>query len=93
MRVDKEFVLREIAGDYIIIPTGKTVLEFNGLVTVNEVGVSLWKMLQNEVTFDDLVNGILEEYDVEEAVVREDIREFLDDYDAFIHVDKYYSFL
>ena len=26
MRVDKEFVLREIAGDYIIIPTGKTVL-------------------------------------------------------------------
>jgi hypothetical protein len=78
VRVDKEFVLREIAGDYIIIPTGKTVLEFNGLVTVNEVGVSLWKMLQNEVTFDDLVNGILEEYDVEEAVAREDIREFLD---------------
>jgi len=35
MRVDKEFVLREIAGDYIIIPTGKTVLEFNGLITVN----------------------------------------------------------
>lgn len=78
MRVEKEFVLREIAGDYIIIPTGKTVLEFNGLVTVNEVGVSLWKMLQEEVTFDELVNGILEEYDVDEAVAREDIREFLD---------------
>lgn len=78
MRVEKEFVLREIAGDYIIIPTGKTVLEFNGLVTVNEVGVSLWKMLQEEVTFEELVAGILEEYDVEEAVAAEDIREFLD---------------
>lgn len=78
MRVEKEFVLREIAGDYIIIPTGKTVLEFNGLVTVNEVGVSLWKMLQQEVTFEELVAGILEEYDVEEDVAREDIREFLD---------------
>lgn len=78
MRVEKEFVLREIAGDYIIIPTGKTVLEFNGLVTVNEVGVSLWKMLQEEVTFEELVKGILEEYDVDEAVAREDIREFLD---------------
>lgn len=78
MRVEKEFVLREIAGDYIIIPTGKTVLEFNGLVTVNEVGVSLWKMLQNEVTFEDLVNGILEEYDVDEETAREDIRDFLD---------------
>ena len=78
MRVDKEFVLREIAGDYIIIPTGKTVLEFNGLITVNEVGVSLWNMLQNEVTLEELVQGILDEYDVEEEVAREDIQEFRD---------------
>ena len=78
MRINKEFVLREIAGDYVIIPTGQTVLEFNGLITVNEVGVSLWKMLQNEVTEDDLVAGILSEYEVDEAVAREDIREFLD---------------
>ena len=78
MRIAKEFVLREIAGDYIIIPTGKTVLDFNGLITLNEVGVSLWKMLQNEVTFDELVQGVLDEYDVEPAVAREDIQEFLD---------------
>lgn len=78
MKVDKEFVLREIAGDYIIIPTGKTILEFNGLLTVNEVGVSLWNMLQNEVTFEELVQGILSEYDVEEEVAKEDIQEFLD---------------
>ena len=78
MRIKKEFVLREIAGDYVIIPTGKTVLEFNGLITVNEVGVSIWKMLQEEVTFDQIVQNILEEYDVEESVAREDIREFLD---------------
>ncbi|MDD7390320.1 MAG: PqqD family protein [Lachnospiraceae bacterium] len=78
MRIEKEFVLREIAGDYIIIPTGKTVLEFNGLITVNEVGVSLWKMLQQDVSMEDLVKGILDEYDVEESVAREDIQEFLD---------------
>lgn len=77
MRITKEFVLREIAGDYIIIPTGKTVFDFNGLITLNEVGVSLWKMLQNEVTFDDLLQGVLDEYDVEPAVAREDIQEFL----------------
>lgn len=78
MRIEKEFVLREIAGDYIIIPTGSTVLEFNGLITVNEVGVTLWKMLQEEVTLEQLVQGVLAEYDVEEEVAREDIQEFLD---------------
>ena len=78
MKITREYILREIAGDYIIIPTGKTVVDFNGLITLNEVGVSLWKMLQNEVTFDDLLQGILDEYDVEPAVAREDIQEFLD---------------
>ena len=74
MKVQKEFVLREIAGDYVIIPTGKTVLTFNGLITVNEVGADLWKML----SFDDLLEGILNIYDVEEETAREDIEEFLD---------------
>lgn len=78
MKIDKKFVLREIAGEYIIIPTGKTALDFNGLITVNEVGVSLWKMLQNDITFEGLVEGILDEYEVEEEVAREDIQEFLD---------------
>lgn len=78
MRVQKEFVLREIAGDYVIIPTGKTVLAFNGLITVNEVGADLWKMLQSDVTFEELLRGILEVYEVDEETAREDIREFLE---------------
>ena len=78
MKIRKEFVLREIAGDYVIIPTGKTTLTSNGLITVNEVGAALWKMLQSEKSLDDLVQGILDEYDVEESVAREDIQEFLD---------------
>ena len=78
MKINKEYVLREIAGDYIIIPVGKTVLEFNGLITVNEVGVFLWNMLQKEVSMDDLVKAVLSEYEVEEAVARADIQEFLD---------------
>ena len=77
MKINKEFVLREIVGDYIIIPTGRTVLEFNGLITVNEVGVTIWNMLQEEVTMDELVQGVLAEYDVEEVVARKDIQEFL----------------
>lgn len=78
MQIKKDFVLREIAGEYIIIPTGSTALEFNGLITVNEVGVLLWKMLQEEVTLEQLVQGVMAEYEVEEEVVTEDIQEFLD---------------
>ena len=78
MKIQKEFVLREIAGDYVIIPTGKTTLTFNGLITVNEVRAALCKMLQSDKSLHDLIQGILDEYDVEESVAREDIQEFLE---------------
>lgn len=82
MKIEKGFVLREIAGDYIIIPTGKNALKFNGLITVNEVGVDLWNMLQEDVTQEQLVQGILDTYEVEENVARDDIQEFLDKLDS-----------
>lgn len=78
MKVDSEFILREIAGDYVIIPTGKTVLSFNGLISVNEIGAFLWQQLQEEVTLEDLVAAVLNEYDVDEETAREDIEDFLD---------------
>ena len=49
MKIDRNFVLREIAGEYIIIPTGKTALEFNGLITVNEIGMELWRLIELDV--------------------------------------------
>ena len=78
MKITKEFVLRDIAGEHILIPIGATALELNGLITVNEVGVTIWKLLQNEVTFDEIVAAVLEEYEVEEETARADVREFLD---------------
>ena len=78
MRIDKEFVLREIAGDYVIIPTGKTILSFNGLISVNDIGAFLWEKLQQDVTLDDLVDAVLKEYEIDETTARADIQEYLD---------------
>ncbi|MEE1196678.1 MAG: PqqD family protein [Lachnospiraceae bacterium] len=77
MKIEKEFILREIAGDYVIVPTGKTALEFNGLITVNELGAFIWKKLQQDVTEDELIQDILEEYEVDEETARHDVEEFL----------------
>lgn len=77
MKIDKEFVLREIAGDYILVPVGETALHFNGLITVNEVGAFLWEQLRQETTRSQLIERILEEYEVDEATVSGDVDEFL----------------
>lgn len=36
MKIAKEFILREIAGECVLIPTGTTTQEFNGLITLSE---------------------------------------------------------
>mgnify|MGYP002802113041 CR=1 FL=1 len=78
MKIEKEFILREIAGDYVIVPTGKTALEFNGLITVNELGAFIWEKLQQETSEEELVDSVLEEYEASEETVRNDVKEFLE---------------
>lgn len=78
MKVEKSFVLREIAGEYIIVPTGNTALEFNGLISVNEVGKFLWDLLQCEVTEEEMVRKTLEEYEIDRETVEQDVGEFLE---------------
>ena len=78
MKIDDTFVLRQIAGDYVILPTGKTTLNFNGMITVNEQGAFLRKLLQQETTTDALVAAILEEYETDEATARADVEDFLE---------------
>lgn len=77
MKVSKDYILREVEDDFVIMPTGRATQKFKGLITVNEVGASVWKMLQHDVSMENLVQGILDEYEVEAEIAREDIAEFL----------------
>lgn len=77
MKIGKEFILREIAGDYILVPVGNTALEFNGLITVNEIGAFLWERLKKETTIDELTAAVLDEYEVDAETARRDVEEFV----------------
>lgn len=77
MRIKKKFVLREIAGEYVLVPVGEAARALNGIVTVNELGAFLWNLLQEEQTEQTLLNAVLDAYAVEEERARQDIRGFL----------------
>lgn len=78
MKISKEFMLREIAGEYIVVPTGKAVFQFMGLITLNDVGAFLWKALQKEnCTSRELTELVCQEYEVTEDSAWRDVREFL----------------
>lgn len=77
MKIKREFVLREIAGDILLVPTGKTALDLNGMLTMNAVGADIWKMLPEVKDEDEIVTRILAEYEAEPEQVKRDVAEFL----------------
>lgn len=77
MKVKAEVVLREIAGDYVLVPTGETVIDHNGLFCMTEVGARIWELVPECDTEDEIVSKLLEEYDVDEATLRNDVSDFI----------------
>ena len=78
MHIKDQFLLREIAGEYVIIPTGDTFLRFNGMMAMNEVGVFMWNCLQKDHTEESLLQAVLDEYDVDEETAIADVKLFVD---------------
>ena len=78
LKLDKEYVLRQIGDDYVIVPVGKVALGFNGMITVNETGAFLWEQLVKGTSKEGLLQTLLETYEVIQEEAERDIDEFLD---------------
>ena len=77
MRIKEGYLLREVAASYVVVPTGKATLDFTGVITLNETGAFLWKLLADGKTGQELPGALLEEYDTTEAKAKADIDIFL----------------
>lgn len=79
MKLKDGLILREVAGQYVIVPTSKRVKEVTSIVYISSSGAFLWDyMKDHEFEREDLVKLILEEYTgVTEEQAGKDIDKFL----------------
>lgn len=78
MKIKKELIKREIAGDTILVPVGKTVYDSNGLFVLNEFAAFIWDILPDSETEEEIVEKILEEYEASAEEVAKDTAEFIE---------------
>ena len=52
MKRNTDFMLRDIAGEVILVPTGAATQQFNGMITLNEVAAFIWKNLDETARTD-----------------------------------------
>lgn len=77
MKIKKELIMRDIAGDIILVPVGKSVLEHNGLFVLNEISGEIWKLLTEGKEPGQIVSALAEAYDAPLETIRADVEEFL----------------
>lgn len=77
MTIKGSFILREVAGSHVVVPVGASVVDFNGMITLNETGAFLWGLLSQGAEAEGLVRRLTEEYDVTPEQARRDVDAFL----------------
>lgn len=78
LKIKDSFLLKDVAGKVIVVPTGKATLDFNAIITLNETGAFLFKKMQErDMTEAELVDALLAEYDVPREIAEADVANFV----------------
>jgi hypothetical protein len=71
------FVTRQMGSEMVMVPLTDKVADMTSVLTLNEVGADILKILESPKTFDDLVQELMQIYDVETEQLIEDVRDFI----------------
>ena len=78
MKIKENLALRQVAGTWVVLPLASKVLDFDGMLTLNETGCMLWKLLEGGSALEDMAIALTNEYDVSHEQALADVREFLE---------------
>jgi hypothetical protein len=78
MRANPDFILRQVAGRYLLAPVGSAADNFSGMITINETGKFLWEKLYQEQTVDSLAQILVDTYGIDIKRAKKDVVKFLD---------------
>lgn len=76
-RINRDFQIRRIAGENILIATGEAARTFHGLVSFNETACYIWELLENEKTEEEICRSLANAYGITAECCKYDVKEFL----------------
>lgn len=76
-QVKQGYVIREIAGEYLVIPVSLQDEPESKVIILNSSGKLLWEALEQQKTMDELMEVMDENFEVSREEARGDIEEFI----------------
>lgn len=78
MKIKDGFLLRSVADMHVVVPVSGAVLDFDGMVSLNDTGAFMWKKLEEGCTARELADALTREYRVDEQTALEDAVAFME---------------
>lgn len=61
----------------MLVPTGETTQEFNGLITLSETAKFIWEHIEEASSLEEMVQMLLDNYEIDEETAGRDAFEFI----------------
>ena len=77
MKIKEGFILRNVAGNNVVVPIGQATLDFNGMMSLNDTGTFLFERLIEGTSNENLVEDLIAEYGIDRDLAVEDVEAFI----------------
>lgn len=77
MKRSKDFILNQLAGNYVLVPVGRSALDFNGILTLNSTAKFLWEKAEGEFSRETLIEALIKEYGIDTCLANKATDEFI----------------
>lgn len=79
-KVNPNFLLREIAGEGILIPVGEANMFTNSVINMNETSQYLWKQFEEPQTVQEVIKKAKDAYNAPDGVIEKEVIEFMNSF-------------
>ncbi len=77
MKLKSEFVLRNISDKFFAVSVNNSANSNNFFVSMNSSGAFVFSLLQNELSYDEVIDRLIEKYDIDKVTAKADFDMFL----------------
>lgn len=78
MKIKEGFILRQVAGNHVVVPIGQAVLDFNGMMNLNDTGAFLFERMIEGTTREELIKALVNAYQIDEQLAAADVDGFIE---------------
>lgn len=79
-KANPNFMLREIAGEAVLIPVGEAGIFENSVISLNESCSFLWQLFQTPRTAEEAIAEAKKEYDDPDGALEQGVYQFIEEY-------------